>query len=176
MGCVSVKVQVLKRFRRGPYPRPISLLSFIFCKRVSYVRFLNRSRWSQAGNGRSPVLAFSCSTTTQCWMISAVGVASGSVEEAGSPPPAVFSRRSRQSRQSARQTFLIPLFRSLRSACRWQSWLHVRLLAKVSGLVQLMEEGTFWVAASPQSLKDQSPCTRVLQAHLASTPSRVATD
>jgi hypothetical protein len=71
------------------------------------------------------VLAFSCLTTTQCSMSSAVGGGSwlrmgGGVAATG----CFFAAQPARSKQNTRQAFLIHPFRSLWPTCRWQSWLH----------------------------------------------------
>ena len=71
------------------------------------------------------VLAFSCLTTTQCSMSSAVGGGNwlrmgGEVAATG----CFFAAQPARSRHETSQAFLIPPFRSLWPACRWQSWLH----------------------------------------------------
>src|SRR5713226_1393627 len=71
------------------------------------------------------VLAFSCLTTTQCSMSSAMGGGSwlrigGGVAATG----CFFAAQPARSRQNTSQAFLIHPFRSLWPACRWQSWLH----------------------------------------------------
>ena len=71
------------------------------------------------------VLAFSCLTTTQCSMSSAVGGGSwlrvgGGVAATG----CFFAEQPAKSKQNTSQGFPMHSFRSLHSACRWQSWLH----------------------------------------------------
>ena len=70
------------------------------------------------------VLAFSCLTTTQCSMSSAVGGGSwlrvgGGVAATG----CFFAEQPAKSKQNTSQGFPIHPFRSLWPACRWQSWL-----------------------------------------------------
>ncbi len=72
------------------------------------------------------VLAFSCLTTTQCSMSSAVGGGiwlrmGGGVAATG----CFFAAQPARSRQNISPAFLMPFcFRSCAPACRWQSWLH----------------------------------------------------
>ena len=85
--------------------------SFIFLQ-TSVVRPVFESIRVVAGWQRQvTVLEFSCSTTTQCWMISAVGGGvwlrmGGGVAATGG----FFAVQPVRSRQSPRQTFLMPLF------------------------------------------------------------------
>ena len=80
------------------------------------------------------VLAFSCLTTTQCSMSSAVGGGNwlrmgGEVAATG----CFFAAQLARSRHETSQAFLIPPFRSLWPACRWQSWLHPHTKFHISG-------------------------------------------
>src|SRR5580693_2899956 len=83
------------------------------------------------------VLAFSCLSTTQCSMSSAVGGGTwlrmgGGVAATG----VFFAAQPAKSRQNISPAFLMLrssccfphafCFRSLGPACRWQSWLHVQ--------------------------------------------------
>src|SRR6266478_6152448 len=78
------------------------------------------------------VLAFSCLTTTQCSMSSAMGGGSwlligGGVAATG----CFFPAQPASSRQNTSQAFPMPFcFRSLVPACRWQSWLHAPTLRR----------------------------------------------
>src|ERR1700693_3537486 len=76
------------------------------------------------------VLAFSCLTTTQCSITSAVG--GGNWLRMGGGVAATccfFAAQPARSRQNTSPAFLMPCFRSLAPACRWQSWLHTDALA-----------------------------------------------
>src|SRR5258708_24431532 len=71
------------------------------------------------------VVAFSCWTTTQCSISSAVGGGiwlrmGGGVAATG----CFFAAQPASSRQNITQAFLMTCFRSLVPACRWRSWLH----------------------------------------------------
>ena len=85
--------------------------SFIFLQ-TSVVRPVFESIRVVAGWQRQvTVLEFSCSTTTQCWMISAVGGGiwlrmGGGVAATGG----FFAAQPVRSRQSPRHIFLMPLF------------------------------------------------------------------
>src|SRR5713101_6977416 len=75
------------------------------------------------------VLAFSCLTTTQCSMSSAVG--GGIWLRIGSGVGATgcfFAAHPTRSRQNTSKAFLMPFVLALVPACRWQSWLHAPTL------------------------------------------------
>jgi hypothetical protein len=102
---------VMKGFRRTAGHDQSHFSSFIFLQ-TSVVRPVFESITVVAGWQRQvTVLEFSCSTTTQCWMISAVGGGiwlrtGGGVAATGG----FFAAQPVSSKQSPRQTFLMPLF------------------------------------------------------------------
>ena len=103
---------VSKRVRRGTATHDQSHLSSFIFLQTSVVCPVFESIKVVAGRQRQvTVLAFSCSTTTQCWMISAVegGIwlrTGGGVAATGG----FFAAQPVRNRPTKRQTFLIPLF------------------------------------------------------------------
>src|ERR1700682_3637595 len=103
---------VSKRLRRGPATHDQSHLSSFIFLQTSVVCPVFESIKVGAGRQRQvTVLAFSCSTTTQCWMISAVEGGIWLRMGAGvGATGGFFAAQPVRNRPTKRQTFLIPLF------------------------------------------------------------------